>query len=273
MNLNMHASKEFPIGVLKWESGCGITLSQLEQMPGNVMHPDTFSFPVLFLEVEGACFHTIVEEPSRAILEASIRGAKALERAGVRAISASCGFWGIFQTELADAVSVPVATSSLLQVPAAARLLRRGQAVGILTASRRHLTPRHLAQAGIPAELPLFIAGIEDTPEFGRIRTDPGAVLDAVRFQGEVIQIARELLAQHPEIGTLVLECTDLPPCSPELRRVFGIPVFDYITLLDWLHTASSTQAWPLRENRQSNHRPVQTFARLGKSPELPEKA
>jgi len=228
-----------PAGILKWEAGQGVTLSQLEQMPGNVMHPDTFAFPVRFREVEGACYGTLIENFDPALVPRSIRAARDLAAAGAKFISASCGFNIILQSELADAVDLPVCTSSLLQVPVVLRMLGRGAAVGVLTADRRHLTEAHLGQAGITPDMPVFIAGIEDVGEFRKVRQDPCAVLDEARFRQEVVEAARTLVERHPAIRAIVLECTDLPPCSEAIRRELGLPVFDYVTMLHWVNSAT----------------------------------
>jgi hypothetical protein len=239
MRENAH-SAERPAGILKWEAGHGVTLTQLEQMPGNVMHPDTFHFPVRFQEVEGACYGTLIEHFDPALVPRSIRAARELAAAGAKFISASCGFNILMQSELADAVDLPVCTSSLLQVPVVLRMLGRGAAVGVLTADRRHLTDAHLRQAGIVPEMPVFIAGIEDVGEFQKVRQDPDAVLDEARFRLEVVEAARGLVERHPSIRAIVLECTDLPPCSEAIRRGLGLPVFDYVTMLHWVNAATA---------------------------------
>lgn len=227
-----------PVGILKWQAGQGVTLDQLEQLPGNVMHPDTFRFPVQFREVPGACYGTLIEHYDPELVPRSIRVARELEAEGVKFISATCGFNIIMQAELADAVKLPVATSSLLQVPLVLRMLGRGAAVGILTADRRHLTEAHLRRAGITAEMPVFIAGMEDVGEFCKVRQDPEAVLDEDRFRDEVVATARGLVEAHPEIRAVVVECTDLPPCSARMRKELGLPVFDYVTLMHWVDSA-----------------------------------
>jgi len=233
------ASAGKPVGILKWETGHGVTLTQLEQMPGNVMHPDTFAFPVRFRDVPGANYETLIERFDPGLVPRSIATASALAASGVRFISASCGFNIILQRQLADAVDLPVATSSLLQVPVVLRMLGQGAAVGIVTADRRHLTWDHLEQAGITRSMPVFVTGIEDAGEFQKVRRDPDAVLDVEKFKAEVIDTVRQLVSQHPAIRAIVLECTDLPPCSEALRRELGIPVFDYVTLLNWVHAAT----------------------------------
>ena len=239
MNFAKADSPGKPVGILKWEAGQGVTLSQLEQIPGNVMHPDTFSFPIMFKEVKGACYSTLIEHFDPALIQHSIRAAGELASAGARFISTSCGFNIIMQDELANAVDLPVCTSSLLQVPVVLKMLRQDSAVGIVTADKKHLTAAHLRQAGITQDMKVFITGIEDVGEFRKVRMDPDAVLDVEKFRREVIGAVRNLVGQHPAIKAIVVECTDLPPCSEALRRELGIPVFDYVTMMNWMYAAT----------------------------------
>ena len=51
----------------------------------------------------------------------------AVVRHGAEAITTNCGFLALFQKELAEAVRVPVATSSMMQVPWVQSLLPPGQ--------------------------------------------------------------------------------------------------------------------------------------------------
>jgi Asp/Glu/hydantoin racemase len=51
--------------------------------------------------------------------------------------------------------------------------------------------------------------------------------------QLQVLAAALRLLARHLGIDTLVLECTNLPPCSAALRAATGLPVLDIVTLLN----------------------------------------
>ena len=70
---------------------------------------------------------------------------------GAEAITTNCGFLSLFQTELAQHVNVPVATSSLMQVPWVQATLPPGKRVGVITVSAKSLTPRHLASRRRPA--------------------------------------------------------------------------------------------------------------------------
>jgi len=72
------------IGILGWEAGNADTLAQLEAMPGNVAHPATFDFPVIYRRGDGAYYETAVVRPSQAVL---IEAAQALAQQGVAAIA------------------------------------------------------------------------------------------------------------------------------------------------------------------------------------------
>jgi hypothetical protein len=230
---------------LGWEcSSDEVTLAQLEQMPGNVAHPTTFDFPVIYRRVPGACFRTVVLEPNEVVLASNIAAAQDLEQEGVALVMTNCGFNALYQRELAAAVNVPVVASSLLQVPLVQRTLRPGQRVCVLTADREHLTRQHLQGAGIVPDPPLIIVGVEGTEQFARVRQDPAAELNPACFVEEIVEVSRAQLAAQPEIGAYVLECTDLPPAAAALRRATGLPVFDIVTLAQMVYEALTGDRW-----------------------------
>ena len=151
------------IAILRWESGhVPQGLMQLEQLPGNSTNPASYPFPVKLVEVKGANTDTVILHPSQKLLEDMIQLAKELEKEGVRAITTSCGFNAIFQEALANAVDIPVFTSSLLQVPFAQALVGRDRAVGVITASASSLsdcstsTARAGSQRAESWDLPCF---------------------------------------------------------------------------------------------------------------------
>ena len=113
------------MGMLGWEEGKN-SLIQLEAIPGNIVHPETFRFPIKFIRVKGANYRTVVEQSNEAVLAEMIKAAREMEAAGVKVITTSCGFNAIFQKELANAVAVPVFSSSLMQVPMVYNMLKNG---------------------------------------------------------------------------------------------------------------------------------------------------
>ena len=237
------------IGILGWEAGNPDTLAQLESIPGNIAHPETFDFPVAYERVAGAHYQTVVVSPDTDVLASMQDTARAMEQRGVRAILTSCGFNAVFQRELAGAVNVPVFASALLQVPLVHRMLRPNQCVGILTAAKRHLTRAHLANVGITDEIPVCIAGLESSEEFSRVLADPRAEPDVRKLESDVVALAQHLVAQNRDIGALVLECTDLPPFAAALRHALGLPVFDIVTLANWVYESICGDRWSRSNN------------------------
>lgn len=232
------------LGILGWEEDNVDTLQQLESLPGNVAHPETYGVSVRYLRVKGAFFETVVVRPSPAVCDAMIEAARELEAEGVRAIATSCGFNALFQRELADSVAVPVFASSLLQVPMVHRMLRKDQSIGIITADSTLLSRAHLESVGITRDIPCTVAGIEETGEFSKIRNDPRADLDGERMKNEVVDVALELVGGHPETGAIVLECTDLPPFAAAIRRAARLPVFDIVTMARWVVDSVMGEGW-----------------------------
>ncbi|MFC1558015.1 aspartate/glutamate racemase family protein [candidate division KSB1 bacterium] len=249
MNTAANASEIPVIGILGWELRNEGTLSQLEDIPGNIAHPDTFSFPVLYKRVEGAYYQTVVVQPNKNVLRNMIETAREMERDGIQAIMTNCGFNAVFQRELADAVSVPFFASSLIQVPLVYRMLKRKQKVGIITADKKCLTKEHLENVGISGEIPVCIAGIENTEEFSRIRNDSKAALDIDKFRREIVGVSKQLVNENKDVGAVVLECTDLPPFAAVIRKEVGLPVFDIVTLAHMVYESVAGDRWGWKKN------------------------
>ena len=218
------------IAVLCWEEGhVPKGLMQLESLAGNSTNPDSYPFPVHFCRIKGANVETVLENPSGEVLRRMIEASKRLIAGGVRAITTSCGFNAIFQRELASALPVPVFSSSLLQVPLVHRMER---SVSVLTAKKSALRGEHLAAVGITKEMRVNVLGMEESPEWNKIFTAPEEPVDLGRIAKDTVAAVERGIAEHPETGAVVLECTDLPPFAQSIREAVGLPVFDFITLM-----------------------------------------
>jgi Asp/Glu/hydantoin racemase len=129
-----------------------------------------------------------------------------------------------------------VFTSSLLLVPLVHRMLPPGRRVGIMTVNAASLGPEHLAGAGIAADVPLAIAGLETEKEFTRVLLGDEMELDVEAARDEHARVARRLVAEHPDVGAIVLECTNMPPYTADIQRETGRPVFDIVSLVRLAH-------------------------------------
>jgi len=51
-----------------------------------------------------------------------------------------------------------------------------------------------------------------------------------------VVNTAAKLVDDNPDIGTIVIECTDMTPYSAAIREVTKRPVFDAVDMVRWAH-------------------------------------
>ena len=221
----------FAVGILMLDT-------RFPRIPGDMGNAATFPFPVRYHRVAGADSDRVVRKGAAGLLPAFVDAARYLEREGVAAITTNCGFLAKFQRELAGAVAIPVFTSSLMLVPLVSRMLPPGRAVGVLTVDASSLTPDHLAGAGIPPDLPLVVAGLEGGKEFTRVLLGDQLELDVDLAREENVTAARALVRDHPEVGAIVLECTNMPPYRADVQRETGVPVFDIVSLVTMVHGA-----------------------------------
>ena len=144
-------------------------------------------------QVLGANPTSVVKNADPALLRPFIEGAQALEAAGAKAIATSCGFLVMFQKEMAEAVNIPVISSSLLQVPFVDRLLGPDKKVGIITAKASSLTEKHFKGAGME-NCKFAIQGMEEFPEFFRTYIENTPEMDVEKATGEMREAGRKLV-------------------------------------------------------------------------------
>jgi hypothetical protein len=225
-----------PLGILMLEA-------KFPRIPGDMGNGTTWPFPVLYRVVSGASPEKVVLKGAAGLLPDFIDAAKDLVRLGAEAITTNCGFLSLFQKEIAGAVGVPVATSSLMQVPWVQATLPPGKRVGLVTVSGSTLTPAHLAGAGVPLDTP--VVGTENGREFFRVLIKAEKEdMDIALAQEDVVGAGRELVAKHPDIGAIVLECTNMPPYAAALQAAVGIPVYDIYSMITWFHAGLRPRAF-----------------------------
>ncbi|MDB5401928.1 MAG: hypothetical protein QOF70_5986 [Acetobacteraceae bacterium] len=217
-----------PLGILMLEA-------RFPRIPGDMGNATTWPFPVLYRVVKGASPERVVLQGAAGLLPDFLEAAAELVSFGAEAITTNCGFLSLFQRELAAHVQVPVATSSLMQVPWVQATLPPGKRVGVITVSAGSLTPRHLEAAGVPADTPFI--GTEDGVEFFRVLIlGEKRDMDVASAAGDILRAGRTLMRQHPDVGAIVLECTNMPPYAHALREALGVPIYDVYSLITWLH-------------------------------------
>jgi len=110
-----------------------------------------------------------------------------------------------------------------------------GKRVGVLTVSQASLTPAHLEAAGVPPGTPMM--GTEGGREFFRVLIKAESEdMDVALAEQDILAAGAALVAAHPDLGAIVLECTNMPPYAAALQAALGLPVFDIYSLITWFH-------------------------------------
>ena len=225
-----------PLGILMLEA-------RFPRIPGDMGNATTWPFPVLYRVVRGASPEKVVLQGARGLLPEFIEAAKDLVRLGAEAITTNCGFLSLFQNELAAAAGVPVATSSMMQVRWVQATLPPGKRVGIVTVSGSTLTPAHLEAVGVPPDTPFI--GTENGREFFRVLIKAEKDdMDVAQAERDVVEAGKELVAKNPDVGAIVLECTNMPPYAAALQAEVGLPVYDIYSMITWFHAGLRPRAF-----------------------------
>lgn len=222
--------------------GASVGILMLEarfpRIPGDMGNALTWPFPVHFRVVRGASPDLVVRQGAPGLLDAFVAAARDLVADGVDGITTNCGFLSLMQAELQSAVPVPVATSSLMQVGLVNRLLAPGKRAAVLTISASTLTEAHLAAAGVPEGTP--VGSTEGAREFTRAILGNEEALDVDAARADNVDAALALVGAHPEVGALVLECTNMVPYAADIRAATGLPVFSIESFVTWFQSGLS---------------------------------
>jgi len=226
--------------------GAAVGILMLEarfpRIPGDVGNALTWPFPVHYKVVPGASPDRVVRRRAEGLLDAFAEGAQELIAMGADGITTNCGFLALFQRELAAAAGIPVATSALMQAPLIERLLPPGRRVGILTISKATLTPAHLEAAGVVPDAP--VVGTDGGREFSRVILDDELEMDVAACEQDILDAGAELVRRHPEVGAILLECTNMCPHARTLRDQTGLPVFDMVSFVTWFQSGLLPRRW-----------------------------
>ena len=206
-------------------------------IPGDVGNACTFDFPATYEVVEGLTVERATSKDFTA-MDILVGAADKLVRGGVKAVCSNCGYLGFFQQELASRLDVPVFMSSLLQLPFISAMIGQGRKVGILCAREATFDQSLLEGIGIDPALPMVVRGMDQWEHFYHgIMIDSGK-LDAARIEAEMVAAARKMVEEDPSIGAILLECADMPPYSRAVQQAVSLPIFDFVTMINYVFSA-----------------------------------
>ena len=233
------------VGILMLET-------RFPRIPGDMGNAETWPFPVLYKVVPGASPRRVVCHKAEGLLDEFVDAASELVRLGADGITTTCGFLSLFQRQIAGHVGVPVATSSLMQIPVVERVLPPDKRVGILTVSAANLSEQHLLAADADPATPVI--GTDDGSEFTRVMINDEDRLDVAAAERDILAAGDALISRHPDVGAVLLECTNMVPYARALSARLRLPVFSIYTFVTWFqsglvprnfgHPASAVRDW-----------------------------
>ncbi|MGW6778929.1 MULTISPECIES: aspartate/glutamate racemase family protein [Brucella] len=209
--------------------------------PGDVGNPTSWEMPVRFKKVSGASPDKIIRQGGAGLIEDFVIAGEALIVEGCRALVTSCGFMARHQSTLSGKLSVPIATSSLLQLPMVSALVGPRRTVGVITYDEASLDDAIFAACGASIGTPRI--GMPGGGAFRELIEGSGTY-DRSALETEITKAAQELKLREPDLGAVVLECTNMPPFAQAVAKACGLPVFDVLSLGHWLFSSTSSRAF-----------------------------
>jgi len=214
--------------------------------PGNINNASTFDFPVRYESLgEVDPMWVVSVEPHPEIVKRSIEAAQKLEHYGCRAVMGNCGFFGNYRPQVAAALRVPFFGSSLMQIPSVLASMGPDQKVGVLTADGAKLkVAPALEYCGVADLNRVVIYGLENEPEAKvGILSTPGH-LNLANLERDLVGVAQTMVAEHPDIGAIVLECSGFPPHAHAIQNAVRKPVWGFTTMAYWIHAGLVRQPY-----------------------------
>jgi hypothetical protein len=206
-------------------------------IPGNVTNASTYRFPVIHKILEDISFDQLLSGSIAVTDKIIAAGEELIEKYGVRAIAGACGSFALYQKDVAAALDVPTFLSVMLQVPLILQSLRPNQRIGVVFANRDALTDRVLKQCEITDMSRLAVTEVKELEEFQRLLQNKGR-FNSYRMEKEVTAHVDEFVKENPDIGAILLQCSDLPPYAWSVQNKTGLPVFDMNSLIELIYHA-----------------------------------
>ena len=205
------------------------------RVPGDVGCADSYVNDPEIIRVPRASVADVVsDQPNQIDLDPFL---KAIEQATGDVIVTSCGFLSPFQDQLQSVTHKPV-IASVLNMLSDLKVPKGAERSSVLTFDATRMVETHFPNpysagdfhvVGLRPDNPLRQRIVGDVPD----RFDPSDMQDAV--------IHDFTAAMTPKTETVILECTNLPPYKPQMRRNRNVRIVDILSAIE--HIAPKTIA------------------------------
>lgn len=204
---------------------------------GDIGNARTYKVPVRYYTVRNVSTDKLnASNAERLLLAPFIEAAKELEKEGCRAITTSCSFLTGFQKQLADAVTIPVFTNTLILAPFIRTMLNSSLKIGIFTEKAELITDDTFKQLGWSSkDIPVVVSGMPDNSPFTRLFIHDNLEEDLEVLEDCIRELTKRHMEQYPDTGAILLECTNFAPFTNLIQSIAGVPVFGINQLLEYM--------------------------------------
>ena len=203
------------------------------RVPGDVGCGDSYVNDLEIIRVPRASVADVVsDQPHQIDLDPFL---KAIEQAKGDVIVTSCGFLSPFQDQLQSATHKPV-IASVLNMLSDLKVPKGAERSSVLTFNADRLVDAHFPHPYRAGDF--HIVGLRpDNPLRQRIEGDIPDRFDPSDMQDAVVHDFAA--AMTPTTETVILECTNLPPYKPQMRRNSDVRIVDILSAIE--HIAPKT--------------------------------
>ena len=218
--------------------------ANIPMMPGDVGNPTTFNFPVLYESIQEIDpMWILADKPHPVVMKKIIAACKRLTMQGVTTIIGNCGFFANYQPEVAASLDpgVQFFNGSLMQLPMLLTSVGANKKVGILTASKKLLMPSPaIKNSGVSDadKKRLVVYGNEDGKQMNRVTGEAGSY-SPKKLEKELVDLAKKMVKENPDVGAILLECTEFPPHASAIQKAVRLNVWDFVTMTEFMHAGA----------------------------------
>ena len=205
------------------------------RVPGDVGCGDSYvNAPEIIRVPRTSVADVVSDQPNQIDLDPFL---KAIEQAKGDVIVTSCGFLSPFQDQLQSVTHKPV-IASVLNMLSDLKVMKGAERSSVLTFNAGRLVDAHFPHPYHAGDF--RIVGLHpDNPLRQRIEGDVPDYFDPSDMQDAVMHDFAA--STTPTTETVVLECTNLPPYKPQMRRNSDVRIVDILSAIE--HIAPKTIA------------------------------
>ena len=88
------------------------------------------------------------------------------------------------------------------------------------------------------------IGSTEEGQEFTRAILNNELELDVGLARQDNVDAALHLVNENPDLGAIILECTNMVPYAADIRNATGLPIFDITSFVSWFQMGLDPQSY-----------------------------